>query len=119
MPVVTRFTNEFGARVNKMLGRWLIRIMDERPTIFTSFALGGIGFFMPFVIPPLREAVGSHPHMVSTRGPKLPRLLRSETVDAASYFPLVFPCFLRASDKYTLVFKSVSAVDALIRASIP
>lgn len=52
-----------------MVMRALIRMMDERPTIFTSLVIGGVGFFMPFVVPPVRHALGSHPRMVSRHPP--------------------------------------------------
>lgn len=48
-----------------MVGSWLLRMMDQRPTIFTSFAIGGVGFCLPFVVIPVREALGYQPRFVS------------------------------------------------------
>lgn len=43
---------------SRMIGRYLLRVMDTQPTIFTSCALGVFGFSLPYFVPDIRAAMG-------------------------------------------------------------
>lgn len=46
------------------LGRYMLRAMDQEPMVFVSCVLATTGFFMPFVVLPIREAMGYEVGMV-------------------------------------------------------